>query len=84
MRWVDNNGDGMVDNLSYPATEELRGHWLFNGNYLDRTPNANHGIAYNGIGFTTGMDGTPNGALLFDGVFCRVDMNNIPLCLRYR
>ena len=52
------------------------GHWLFNGNLNDQTLNANHGTSFNGVGYTTGVDGTVNGALVFDGVNDYVDIAN--------
>ena len=65
----------IIANKALPQCNGLVGQWLFNGNLNDETSNANHGTGFGGITFTTGVDGTTNSALLFDGID---DYVNIP------
>jgi len=46
----------------------LVGHWKFDNNFNDATSKANHATGSDGVGFTTGVGGMANTALLFDGV----------------
>lgn len=45
-------------------------HWSFDGDLLDSGPGMNHGTFFgaDSTTFTEGYDGTPDGAVLFDGV----------------
>ncbi|MBS1500256.1 MAG: carboxypeptidase regulatory-like domain-containing protein [Bacteroidetes bacterium] len=62
----DNDCNGTVDD---PTTfsNGLVAQWLFNGNLNDHSTNGNNGTAPGGASFTTGMDGTANGAFQFGG-----------------
>jgi len=54
----------------------LVGHWKFDNNFNDATSNANHGAGYYGVGFTNGVGGLSNTALLFDGIDDYVQIPN--------
>jgi hypothetical protein len=49
---------------------QLIAHYPFDGSLQDATPNGNHGTFVGDVAalFTEGFDGTPDGAVLFDGV----------------
>lgn len=59
-------------------------HWTFDGDLLDSGPGGNHGtfVGEDIPPFTTGHDGTPNGAIQLDGVDDYVDCahnNSLPI-----
>ena len=56
--------------MTASAHGALVAQWRFDGNLNDQTGNHNATVAGGGAGFpsyTTGQDGTPNGALVLDG-----------------
>ncbi len=63
---IDDDCDGIVDNFS-TLGNGLVAHWMFNNNLNDQTVNSNNGTAPSGVIYTTGVDGTANGAIQFGG-----------------
>jgi hypothetical protein len=49
----------------------------FNGNLNDQSVNANPGTGFGGISYSAGVDGSPNGAVVLDGIDDYVNIENI-------
>jgi len=66
-----------------PVGAELLSHYTFDGNLEDSGPGGNHGTFVGGDPvYVEGHDGTPNGAISFDGVDDYVDLahtNGLPI-----